>query len=100
MEGQTQQMPRLDREVGVMAGSTALPRMARKIKYSLLRRPPGNNSSATRPDALAAGPHRCFRRDLVRGGGVGCRGLGAGVLGGNGPRIGKRHSAGTLLRTG
>jgi hypothetical protein len=34
--------------------------MARKNKCFLLRPPPGGNSSAFRPDALAAGPRRCF----------------------------------------
>jgi hypothetical protein len=36
--------------------------MAWKPKRFLLRRPPGNSSSAFRPDALAAGPRLCFPR--------------------------------------
>src|SRR4051812_9800521 len=37
-----------------------------------VRPPPDSNSSTARPDALAAGPRRCFRGDSVRGGGADC----------------------------
>ena len=45
-------------------------RMAWKTKCSLLRRPPGNSSSAFRRAVLAAEPRRCFPRGSALVGGV------------------------------
>src|SRR4051794_5934837 len=88
------------RPKGKPNGAPQTSRMAQILGFPPLRPPPGNNSSAFRPIALAAGPHRCFRGDLVRGGGVGSRHLDAGAPYDNERQTGRWRSAATLLRTG